>query len=155
MEDWLSPLNRVKFQRAFRNKAAQVVLRDGRKFVLKYTKKRFYGERVEVVFISPEYEFVPCGYFRMEKVLEKDWLFEQEQQQQTPGIYDKIVNKFIDSEFNGVNVLEEYKELQGKNYQTIRRGLALAVGVKGKEADHVSVVTDDEVVFLLKGSVDD
>lgn len=152
----MSPLNRVTWRNAFLKRAAQATLMDGRKFNIKYKKMRVYGESVDVAWLHPDGDrFAPCGYVRMEKVLDKLWLTEAGNEDGPPGLYIRLLDQFIDSELIGANVAEEYEEMQGRQLQTMRRGFITAKSARGMKADHVRVVTNEGELFLLKGEADD
>lgn len=70
-EDWLSPMNRIIWIKAFRAKDTEVTLRDGRKFIMDY------GKKPGVVFVKAKDERVPRGSFELEKVTHNSWLTEQ------------------------------------------------------------------------------
>jgi hypothetical protein len=72
MADWMGPLNRLVWFRAFKTRAKTVRLADGRTFTLNYTEKP--GK----VVIRPKKGFVPCGTFELDRVTHLDWLSESE-----------------------------------------------------------------------------
>jgi hypothetical protein len=91
--DWLSPLNRINWIRAFKTRATTCTLRDGRKFNIKYSsdnqsgvKPLFYKtteETRELAHVSPadteqngNMKLIPRGYFDMSKVTDKAWIYE-------------------------------------------------------------------------------
>lgn len=73
LEDWMSPLNRIIWLNAFRRRATEVTLRDGRKFSVDYTQKP--GKAwVDIIGGSTH----PCGWFDLERVTNELFLSEQE-----------------------------------------------------------------------------
>jgi hypothetical protein len=66
--NWLDPLNKQILQAAFKKKAPQVTLRDGRIFNLDYNKMP--GS----VYVTPAFGFVPRGYFDLKRVTDRLWL---------------------------------------------------------------------------------
>lgn len=80
-EDWMSPLNKVIWMRAFRKKETEVTLRDGRKFEINYDVRPLVypttGETFELVHVQPsDGKFAPSGYFRLKVVTDPDWVKE-------------------------------------------------------------------------------
>jgi hypothetical protein len=71
-EDWLSPMNRLLWQKAFKSKVATVTLRDGRKFNLDYEKKNGFVS----VTLADKSSYVPRGTFDLKKVTHSSWLSE-------------------------------------------------------------------------------
>lgn len=76
-EDWLSPMNKLIWIKAFKAKQTQVTVRDGRKFTIQYKKRN----NVDIVFIRPVVGSVPMGFFELRKVTEPSWL------EENPGGY--------------------------------------------------------------------
>lgn len=72
MENWLNPLNKLLFVKAFKNKANTCIIRDGRTFKLSYEQKTMYGELKDVVHITSISG--PSALFLMERVLDETWL---------------------------------------------------------------------------------
>ena len=68
-EDWMSPLNKIIWLKAFRAKQTEVTIRDGRRFRLDYD--RIPG-KVWVSFDGAA--FHPCGWFDLKKVTNQLWL---------------------------------------------------------------------------------
>ena len=159
MDDWMSPLNRVTWRNALTKRAAQATLTDGRKFKITYSKKPFgvAGEMIEVAWLFPAgHAFAPCGYLSIEKALDYTWLMEAGQEEGPPGLYVRLLDEFISNDaLIGVNVVENFEEMKGRQLQTMRRGFGQAKLARGKKADHVGIVTDDGVLFLVKGRNDD
>ena len=78
-EDWMSPLNKVIWMRAFRKKQTEVTLRDGRKFEINYNVRPLVfastGEKFDLVHVQPaDGTFAPCGYFRLKEVTDPRWV---------------------------------------------------------------------------------
>lgn len=78
-ESWMSPLNRIIWHKAFKQKTSKVKIRDGREFVCKYfTKVAKSGDKVEMVKVDPApgsaNSFVPCGEFRYNDVTHISWV---------------------------------------------------------------------------------
>ena len=70
-EDWLSPMNRMVWMKAFKAKETTVTLRDGRKFIIDYDK------RPGQIFVKPASgTYVPRGYFDEKKVTNHLWVLE-------------------------------------------------------------------------------
>jgi len=80
-EDWMSPLNRVIWLKAFRARQTEVTIRDGRKFKLNYDVRPLElpasGETRKLVHITPaDGQFVPSGYFNLKEVTDPSWVKE-------------------------------------------------------------------------------
>lgn len=71
MTDWLDPLNRIAFQRAFKTREPQVQLRDGREFILSYIYQK--NEHPKVL-VTPKSGLVPMGTFNLNVVTDPLWL---------------------------------------------------------------------------------
>ena len=69
-EDWLSPMNKMIWMKAFKAKETKVVLRDGRKFTVDYNKRP--GE----IYVKSNHGYVPSGYFDEKKVMHTQWILE-------------------------------------------------------------------------------
>lgn len=72
MSDWLSPLNRIRFQRAFKSKAPQVELDNGMNMKIIYL-----GNKVRVKPIPNDQwpsSFVPCGTWPLKTVTHVAWI---------------------------------------------------------------------------------
>lgn len=69
-EDWLSPMNKLIWMKAFKAKRTEVTVRDGRKFTIQYKKRN----NVDIVHIRPVVGLVPMGYFELWKVTSSSWL---------------------------------------------------------------------------------
>lgn len=77
--EWLDPLNRMIWQRAFRLKLTETTLRDGRKFTIKYVDgKDREGKPIVKAWIRPVagQGFAPCGWFVVKDCLDPLWLKE-------------------------------------------------------------------------------
>lgn len=69
-EDWLNPMNKLIWIKAFRAKQTTVAIRDGRKFTVRY----FDRKGVPTIHVKPVDGFVPMGYFEYKKVTHNSWL---------------------------------------------------------------------------------
>lgn len=69
--NWLDPLNRIAFQQAFKSKAEQVTLRDGRVFIISYPPM---GTKIKV---EPQHGLVPMGTFDLSVVTDPMWLISE------------------------------------------------------------------------------
>jgi hypothetical protein len=85
-EDWLSPLNRIIWLRAFRARQTLVTLRDGRKFTVDYD--RIPGKAWVDIASS---EVNPCGWFDMERVTDDLFLSEQDNPRGTVNSFQRIL----------------------------------------------------------------
>jgi hypothetical protein len=143
-EDWLSPMNKILWIKAFRERKKEVTIRDGRKFKIKYI-----GEKVRV---SPVRGFSPLAWFPLEKVTNSAWLTESSDTVPAgSNVYRKLIDDFIESKENGVDAVEQWPALEGKLPETIRRGFNQA----RKDKDKVQVITRDQKVYLLRGDSDE
>jgi hypothetical protein len=153
-ENWLSPMNRIRWIRAFRTRAMRVTLRDGRRFSIRYTSQNIgvSGESVKVAVVSPaDGSFFPSGNFRLSKVVNRDWVTEASREDNPPGLYLRCLDEFIQNDdLQGVRVDDYWPDLIDKVQATLRRGFANAKTTRGKRAEHVKVVTDKGKVFLVK-----
>jgi hypothetical protein len=151
-ESWMSPMNRARFARAFKSKSRKIKIRDGRTFNLIYRKQKLYDEDTDVVLVRPTEGYAPMGYFRMERVLDPDWITESDRQEPSTGLYLGFLDEFIDKpELRGIIVTEQWPELEGRKIETLRNGFAGAKSVRGRKASNVSVMIADGEVYLLKG----
>jgi hypothetical protein len=87
-DNWMNPLNRLIWIKAFRQRKTRVTIRDGRKFKLDYDVPPFViktlGEEVEVVhvYMAPMDEqpswvetcFAPYGFFDLKEVTNFHWI---------------------------------------------------------------------------------
>ena len=87
-DNWMSPLNKVIWYKAFKARATRVTIRDGRKFILDYDVPDFViktlGENIKVVHVrmAPmkeqpswvETNFVPFGFFNLSEVTNMHWI---------------------------------------------------------------------------------
>lgn len=73
-QNWLNPMNKIRFQAAFRKKAPQVTLLNGQKFSLDYTDTKVSVHPIP----TPDYpsQFIPMGTFDLKKVRDALWLAE-------------------------------------------------------------------------------
>jgi len=76
--EWLNPLNRMVWQKAFKSKQTKMTLRNGQKFSIEYDCN---GREGKVwVQIVKGYEksgfdpFTPCGWFDYEEVTDPQWV---------------------------------------------------------------------------------
>jgi hypothetical protein len=67
--NWMSPLNKVIFYRAFREKRTEVQINDGRRFKVNYDQRPGYAW---VEHIGKEK--IPCGWYDLKEVTNKAWL---------------------------------------------------------------------------------
>ena len=152
-ESAFTPLNKVLWMKAIKRRAAQVTLRDGRKFKLRYGNRRF-GKRSESTdfcwFEPVSEEFVPCGYLRMNIVTDKLWLEESDRPDVPDGKYVIMLDEFIKSGLEGVEVRDNWPDLKGRLKATLQRGFKLAKDQRGIKAAHVKVVTREDEVYLVK-----
>lgn len=150
-EYWLSPMNRVRWLKAFRSKAKVCTLRDGRKFKIRYERKKLFSHNgmVDIAVVTPTKGFVPTGQFRMEKVTDKSWIMESSVDD-SPGLYEAYLDEFINSDLQGVSVVEQWPSLEGKRAATQRRGFGVAKINRGKKAEGITVANIEGTVFLLK-----
>jgi len=70
IEDWLNPMNKILWIKAFRSKSPTVTLRDGRKFTIKYARRN----NIDIVEVRPVDGLVPMGFFELKKVTDNSWL---------------------------------------------------------------------------------
>lgn len=78
-EDWMSPLNKVIWMKAFRKREKEVTLRDGRRFEINYDVRPLVfpttGETFPLVHVQPsDGKFAPCGYLRLDEVTDPSWV---------------------------------------------------------------------------------
>lgn len=69
-EDWLSPMNKLIWIKAFKAKAKSVTLRDGRKFKIEYKQRN----ETDIVVVNPVKGRIPMGSFELKSVTESTWL---------------------------------------------------------------------------------
>jgi hypothetical protein len=156
-ESWLSPMNRAIWVKAFRNRDKKVKLRNGREFEIRYGIQHRFKASEEVeenAFVKPVKGFAPCGYFRMSKVTDEQWITEQDKTRDNENLYVTLLNEFVRSREPGVAVREEWSEQLGDRLNTtIRQGFATAI-VQGRREKRVpksvEVMTIDGSVYLLR-----
>lgn len=155
MENWLSPLNKIIWMQAFRKRTERVTLRDGREFIVTYGNESFFQNEVtEYAFVVPVKGLVPRGYFRMNKVTDESWLMELSREgQPRENIYANILDLFIKSDYQGIDVLEEYPNLAGRQSSSIRQGFNHAIAERKKSK--IQVMTSGGKVYLLKDDAQD
>lgn len=82
--EWLDPLNKLIWQKAFRERATTMTLRNGKKYKIRYEKRnvRSLDDRLNGI---TEMAWVqldgwvgngPCGWFRVNEVLNPYWISE-------------------------------------------------------------------------------
>ena len=69
-EDWLSPMNKLIWMKAFKARSNHATLRDGRKFKIKYKHRN----KTEIAQVSPVQGLVPMGSFELRSVTDSSWL---------------------------------------------------------------------------------
>jgi len=145
-------MNRIIWQKAFKERSRSVTIRDGRKFTIRYTARKFGVGRTftDVAFIFPYKGYCPCGYFSLKKVLDKDWIFESDIEGTPESKYVGMLDEFVDSKDNGVVVTEKWPVLEGKTSATLQRAFAQAKAHRGKHADTVQVMQREGKVYLLR-----
>jgi len=148
----MSPMNRIIWQKAFRERSRTVTLRDGRKYTIRYTARRFGISRtfIDVAFIFPYKGYAPCGYFSMKKVLDKGWITESDIEGAPESKYVGMLDEFVDGNDNGVIVTEKWPMLEGKTSATLQRAFAQAKAHRGKYADTVQVIQQQGKVYLIR-----
>jgi hypothetical protein len=75
--NWLDPLNKMIWQRAFKARAKDMTLRDGRVFKIRYEPgKDREGKPVTMAWVQVDGWVTngPCGWFVVEKVLDPTWV---------------------------------------------------------------------------------
>ena len=70
-EDWMSPLNKIIWHRAFKARKTQVRLRDGRRFSIDYDQ--IPGKAWVTIVGGPTH---PCGWFDLARVTHDQFLYE-------------------------------------------------------------------------------
>lgn len=74
-QNWLNPLNKLRFADAFRKKAPQVTLLSGQRFSLTYTLTTVEVHPIPTTEFPNQ--FVPMGTFDLKQVRDGLWLAEQ------------------------------------------------------------------------------
>ena len=73
--NWTNPLNRLIWQKAFKARAASMVLRDGKTYIIEYEPAvDFEGNKVTKAWVKIANGVAPCGWFTVEKVLSPSWV---------------------------------------------------------------------------------
>lgn len=76
--EWLNPLNRMIWQRAFRAKETSMTLRNGQKFNIKYDYKGRTGKvwvQIDRASAPQGFDsFTPCGWFDYNEVVDPNWI---------------------------------------------------------------------------------
>ena len=78
-EDWMTPLNKIIWMRAFKAKATEVTLRDGRKFIINYDVEplllKTTGEKRVLCHVKPaDGSLAPRGYIDLKEATHNEWL---------------------------------------------------------------------------------
>ena len=88
-ENWMSPLNKIIWYRAFKKRQRYVTIRDGRKFIVEYDNVppfvvKTLGQNIKVIHVrmAPmseqpswvETNFVPYGFFDLKEVTNIHWI---------------------------------------------------------------------------------
>lgn len=151
-ETWLSPMNKVIWLRAFRERATRVTLRDGRKFKVRYSQEKFPASDPpeEYAWVAPLYGYVPCGWFQMSKCTDTTWLTESQEFVGRESAYMTYLDDFLEKGYNGADVLAEYPALVGRKNATIRAGFSSAILARGKKARGTEVRTIESRVYLFR-----
>jgi hypothetical protein len=69
LDNWMNPLNRIVWFKAFKAKQQEVQISDGRQFRVDYSRQP--GK----IWIEPiGSSLVPCGWFDAKRVSDKTWL---------------------------------------------------------------------------------
>jgi len=88
-EDWMSPLNRIVWLRAFRTKKKVVQLRDGRKFSVDYNQ--IPGKAWVCIMGGPTH---PCGWFDLYRVTDELFLTEQANSKGTVNMFQQVADGY-------------------------------------------------------------
>lgn len=79
--DWLDPINRIIWQKAFKAQAATMTLRDGRVFTIDYRRVkvtsldvRKSGVKLKAWVFPKHGECAPCGWFPVDDVIDITWI---------------------------------------------------------------------------------
>jgi hypothetical protein len=152
-KNWLSPVNKLRWYKAFNKKANTVELDDGRKFTIEYEMmdSKVTDETWEVARVRGPDVNDPSGYFRMKTVTEREWIFTDDSKPKgLDTLYQTYINSFIMSSEEGVDVKEEWPELKLRTKTALRSGLNNAISALGKKAKGLQVITRGDTVYLLK-----
>lgn len=157
MTNWLSPINKVRWHKAFCNHAKSVQLTDGRKFSIRYEtmRSKVTDEEWEVAHVIGPNVQDPSGYLRMSVVTKEDWIYTDETKTSTDSLYVNRLEVFLKSKDEGVDVRVEWPELKDRNRETLRRGFNNAIIAIGKRAKKVNVLTQGDLIYLIKADADD
>ena len=154
MENWLSPPNRIIWLKAFKAKAKEVEIRDGRKFSIKYFENStiFGKEKADYVKVTPKTGFAPMAYFNMSKVTDTLWLTETDSAERAAkeSVYVTHLDEFIASDSDGIDVVQQWPGLSSRLLTTIRQGFANAKDERGKKASGIVVTMSEGKVYLIK-----
>lgn len=152
-EDWLSPMNKLIWIRAFKNKEREVTLRDGRQFKISYSMESFFSAEPaqEYAWVECKKEGAPRGWFRMSKVTSSEWV--NEETQPKGGMYIQYLDEFIQGGEPGVSVTEQWPALEGRLASSIRQGFTSAIIQKGSSGKNFVAKTIEGKVYLFKESV--
>lgn len=149
-ESWMSPLNRIRWIRAFRERKRSCQIRDGRKFTIRYIKWR----KRDYALVQPVRGYVPMGIYDLERVTDKIWVTEGEREAEK-NKYQNYLESFVNGTEGGVDIREEWPDLAGRKASTLRAGFNAARNRVGIDADGVRVIEDEKSVYLVKGPEDE
>lgn len=74
VENWMSPLNKLIWIKAFRKKQTSVTLRDGRRFELDFERTPGKVLIYPAVTATGHDTIVPRGWFDLDRVTDDQWL---------------------------------------------------------------------------------
>jgi hypothetical protein len=74
--NWTDPLNRLIWQKAFRERANSMILRDGKKYTIEYEPGMDRdGKKITRAWVKiGDGTIAPCGWFTVETVLRPEWV---------------------------------------------------------------------------------
>jgi len=76
--DWRDPLNKFIWQRAFKERATEMTLRDGSVFTIRYDRRfpmgdeaaKAEGKKIDYAWVQGKHSIgSPCGWFKVKDVL--------------------------------------------------------------------------------------
>lgn len=77
----MSPLNKIIWVQSFRARKKIITIRDGRRFEADYQERKVFGVMTKMAYVrqidslnNTRILDGPCGWFRMEKVTDDQWL---------------------------------------------------------------------------------
>lgn len=150
MTNFLTPTNKLRWQKAVRSKAKSVQLEDGRTFQINYERmsSNVTDETWDVIrFRGPNVQD-PSGYMRIGTMLTDEWIITDDFKLDT--LYEGYLKDFLKSNEKGVDVKEEWPDLANRQRESIRRGFNNAILALGRRARKVKVMTQAENVYLIK-----